>query len=254
MVITGDNSSLITTLITRLSTEFAMKDLGLLHYFLGVEVQQNTQAIFLSQTYKYALDLLTRANMVDAKPINTPFAVGPHLSSSGTPFSDPTLFRSLAGALQYLTITRHDLSFSVNSICQFMHAPTDAHVQALKRILRYVKGTLHHGLQLHRNSSHDLLAYSDAGWGGCPDTSRSTSGYTVFLGHNLVSWCSKKQSTVSRSSAESEVEVAWIVQLLRDLQLPLASRPTVLCDNKSANREEFLLEFLLMIFVLMHSE
>jgi hypothetical protein len=138
MVLTGSSSSLIRTFITRLSKEFSMKDLGDLHYFLGVEVQPNEKGLFLSQT-KYALDLLHRASMTDAKPISTPFVVGNHLSAEGQLFSDPTLFRSLAGALQYLTITRPDLSFSVNSICQFMHAPTDDHFRALKRIYAMLK-------------------------------------------------------------------------------------------------------------------
>ncbi|XP_034685771.1 uncharacterized mitochondrial protein AtMg00810-like [Vitis riparia] len=126
MVLTTTNPALIKTLITRLSKEFAMKDLGSLHYFLSVEVQHNSQGLFLSQT-KYALDLLQRADMIEAKPISTPFVVGQHLSTTGKLFSDPTLFRSFAGALQYLTITRSDLSFSVNSICQYMHAPTEDH-------------------------------------------------------------------------------------------------------------------------------
>ncbi|XP_042974809.1 uncharacterized mitochondrial protein AtMg00810-like [Carya illinoinensis] len=103
--------------------------------------------------------------MVEAKPITTPFVVGQHPSTKWKLFSDPTLFRSLAGALQYLTITRPDLSFNVNSICQYMHAPTEDHFRALKRILRYVKGTVHHGLQLQ----------------GTP------TGYVIFLGANLVS-------------------------------------------------------------------
>jgi hypothetical protein len=138
MVLTGSSSSLIRTFITRLSKEFSMKDLGDLHYFLGVEVQPNEKGLFLSQT-KYALDLLHRASMTDAKPISTPFVVGNHLSAEGQLFSDPTMSRSLAGALQYLTITRPDLSFSVNSICQFMHAPTDDHFRALKRIYAMLK-------------------------------------------------------------------------------------------------------------------
>ena len=100
--------------------------------------------------------------MINTKPISIPYVVGQHLSTEGKLFSDPTMFRSLAGALQYLTITRSDLSFSVNSICQFMHAPTEDHFRALKRILRYVKGTPHHGLQLHQQSTHDILTYSDA--------------------------------------------------------------------------------------------
>jgi hypothetical protein len=240
MVLTGSNPSLIKTLITRLSTEFAMKDLGSLHYFLGVEVHHNSYGLFLSQT-KYALDLLHRADMVEAKPITTSYVVGQHLSTEGKLFSNPTLFRSLAGTLQYLTIARPNLSFSVNSICQYMHASTEDHFRALKCILRYVKGTVHHGLQLHRNPSRDLLAYSDADWAGCPNTRRSTTGYLIFLGPNLISWCSKKQSTVSRSSAEAEyrslavptAEVAWIVQLFRDLHLQLPSPPKLICDNKS---------------------
>ena len=203
MIITGSTPSLVHTFTTRLSNEFSMKDLGDLHYFLGVEVQANEKGLFLSQT-KYALDLLQRASMIDAKPISTPFVIGQHLFAEGTLFSDPTLFRSLAGALQYLTITRPDLSFSVNSICQFIHAPTEDHFHALKRILRYVKGTAHHGLQLHKQSTRDLLGYSDADWAGCPDTRRSTTGYAIFFGANLISWSSKKQSTVSRSSAEAE--------------------------------------------------
>ncbi|XP_042968372.1 uncharacterized mitochondrial protein AtMg00810-like [Carya illinoinensis] len=218
-----------------------MKDLGSLHYFVGVEVQSNSQGLFLSQT-KYSLDLLQRADMVEAKPITTPFVVGHHLSTEDKLFSDPTLFRSLVGALQYLTITRPDLSFSVNSICQYMHALTEDHFCALKRILHYVKGTVHHGLQLHRTSSCELLAYSNADWAGCPDTRRSTTGYVIFLGANLVSWCSKKQSTVSHSSAEAEyrylavatAEVTWIVQLLRDLRLQMPSSSKILCNNKSA--------------------
>ncbi|XP_034704201.1 uncharacterized mitochondrial protein AtMg00810-like [Vitis riparia] len=241
MIITGSTPSLVHTFITRLSNEFSMKDLGDLHYFLGVEVQANEKGLLLSQT-KYALDLLQRASMIDAKPISTPFVVGQHLSTEGTLFSDPTLFRSLAGALQYLTITRPDLSFSVNSICQFMHAPTEDHFRALKRILRYVKGTAHHGLQLHKQSTRDLLGYSDVDWAGCPNTRRSTTGYAIFFGANLISWSSKKQSTVSRSSAEAEyrslavatADIAWIIQLLRDLHVTLLVPPKILCDNQSA--------------------
>jgi hypothetical protein len=178
-----------------------MKDLGDLHYFLGVEVQTNEKGLLLSQT-KYALDLLQRAFMTDAKPISIPFVVSQHLSAEGKLFSDPALFRSLVGALQHLTITRPDLSFSVNSICQFMHAPTVGHFHALKRILHYVKGTAHHGLQLHKQSIHDLITYSYVDWACCLDTRHSTTGYAIFFCDNLISWSSNKQSIVSRSSAE----------------------------------------------------
>jgi len=116
MIITGSNQLMLRTLINRLAQEFSMKDRGDFHYFLGIEVIRNDKGIFLSQA-KYALDLLTRADMVDYKPISTPFVVGSHLTESGTPHCDATQFWSLAGALQYLTLTRPDLSYSVNSIC-----------------------------------------------------------------------------------------------------------------------------------------
>ena len=123
-----------------------------------------------------------------------------------------------------------------------MHASTEDHFRALKRILRYVKGTVHHDLQLHKVSTHNLLAYSDADWAGCPDTRRSTTGYAIFLGANLISWSSKKQSIVSRSSSEAKyrslavatADVVWLLQLLRDLRVPLPAPPRILCDNQSA--------------------
>ena len=123
-----------------------------------------------------------------------------------------------------------------------MHAPLDTHFQLVKRILRYIKGTSHFGLQLHKNSSHELIAYSDADWAGCPDTRKSTSGFCVFLGTNLISWSSKRQHTVSRSSAEAEyravancvAESCWLRQLLQELHRPPARATLVYCDNVSA--------------------
>lgn len=221
MVIMGSNSSMLHSLIDWLAKEFSMEDLGDLHYFLGIEVVRNIKGFFLSQA-KYALDLLTRADMVDCKPISTPFLVGSHLTDYGTSYSNATQFRSLAGALQYLTLTRPDLSYNVNSICQYMHAPTVDHFRALKRILHYVKGTYHYGLQLSWDSSQTLLGYSDTDWAGCLDTQRSTTGFVIYLGCNLTSWCSKKQTIVACSSVEAEycalasvaVELSWTLQLL----------------------------------------
>ena len=241
IIITGSNESLINTLIHKLSREFSMKDLGPLHYFLGLEVTYSATSIFLSQ-YKYAKDLLIRADLVDSKPVSTPMIVSQHLQADGNDFSAITTYRSLVGALQYLTITRPDITHAVNSVCQFMHAPKDHHFQAVKRILRYVKGTLHFGLSISPSENLSITAFSDADWAGCPDTSRSTSGYAIFLGNNLVSWTSKKQPTVSRSSAESEyralaltaAEVQWMLNLLQDLHIPSPIKPTLLCDNTSA--------------------
>ena len=114
-----------------------MKDLGNLHYFLGLKVTQSLQGLFLSQV-KYARDILIRAELHDSKPIATSMVVSHHLTFDGPLFHSPTIYRSLVGSLQYLTITRPDITHEVNSISQFMHAPRESHFQAIKRILRYV--------------------------------------------------------------------------------------------------------------------
>jgi hypothetical protein len=144
---------------------------------------------------------------------------------SGSKLSDPHIYRSTIGALQYATVTRPDLTFAVNKASQFMSEPTDEHWQMVKRILRYIKGTLSHGLTFQSCSHLALHAYSDADWAGCPDDRRSTTGFAVYLGSNLISWSSKKQPTVSRSSTEAEykslavtaAELTWISSLLKEL-------------------------------------
>ena len=225
-----------------LDSEFAMKDLGPLSYFLGIVVSRHAGGLFLSQR-KYAEEIIERAGMSACKPSPTPVDTKSKLSaSSELSCSDPSLYRSLAGALQYLTFTRPDISYAVQQICLFMHQPMDTHMQALKRIVRYVKGTLDHGLHLYPSSCSTLISYTDADWGGCPDTRRSTSGYCVFLGDNLLSWSSKRQPTLSRSSAESEYrgvanvvsESCWLRNLLLELHCPIKKATLVYCDNVSA--------------------
>ncbi|GKD59505.1 retrovirus-related pol polyprotein from transposon RE1 [Tanacetum coccineum] len=241
LILTGNNETMLTSFTTHLNREFAIKDLGDLSYFLGLEVSYTDDGLFLSQA-KYAKDILTRADLLDSKPVATPLAANELFLSDGPSFSDPTLYRSLVGALQYLTITRPDLSYAVNQASQFLHAPTTAHFRSVKRILRYVKGTLAFGLTFRRPHSISILGYSDADWARCIETRRSTYGYSIFLGGNLVSWSAKKQPTVSRSSCESEyramantaAEIVWITHLLQELHALPPDRPTLLCDNKSA--------------------
>ncbi|KAJ9558252.1 hypothetical protein OSB04_012866 [Centaurea solstitialis] len=229
-------------IISKLSKEFAMKDLGPLNYFLGISVTHHASGLFLSQK-KYAAEIIARAKMSSCNPTSTPLDTGSKLSaSSGLPVQDPTLYRSLAGALQYLTFTRPDISYAVQQVCLFMHDPREPHMQALRRILRYLQGTLHLGLHLHRSTTTGLIAYTDADWGGCPDTRRSTSGYCVFLGDNLLSWSSKRQPTLSRSSAEAEYravanvvsDTCWIRNLLLELRCTSTTATLVYCDNVSA--------------------
>jgi hypothetical protein len=160
-------------------------------------------------------------------------------ADSEPPVQDASQFWSIAEALQYLTFTQPDIAYAVQQICLHMHDPRESHLTAMKRILRYLQGMPAYGLLLCRSSSSDLVTYTDADWTGCPDTRRSTSGYSVFLGDNLVSWSVKRQTIISRSSVEAEyrvvangvAETTWLRQLLHELQA-LPSRCTlVYCDN-----------------------
>jgi hypothetical protein len=197
--------------------------------------------MFLSQRH-YILELLDHAGMTDCKSCSTPIDTTAMLSADGTPMADATDYRALAGALQYLTFTRPVISYAVQQICLYMHDPHESHLALIKRILHYIKGTLDYGLQLLRSSTCDLVAYSDANWAGCPNTRCSSSGYAVFLGNNLVSWFSKRQQTVSRSSAEAEyraianavAKVSWLWQLLQELHFCPRRSSMVFCDNVSA--------------------
>ncbi|XP_028125342.1 uncharacterized protein LOC114322271 [Camellia sinensis] len=221
---------------------FSMKELGNISYFLGISIHGSPSSGYFLSQQKYAQDILTKAGLSDCKPCSSPLAVKPTSQPHSTaPYSNPTLYRSLVGALQYLTITRPDLSLAVNQCCQHMHAPTNGHFSAVKRLLRFVKGTLHHGLQFSP-STFDVHAFSDSNWAGDVLDRKSTSGYCIFLGSNLISWSAKKQATVSRSSTEAEyralahttAELTWILMLLHDLDIPLPTLPILWCDNVSA--------------------
>ncbi|KAL4564754.1 hypothetical protein LXL04_028825 [Taraxacum kok-saghyz] len=163
-------------------------------------------------------------------------------NSNNSNCNNPTLYRSLAGALQYLTFTRPDIAYAVQQFCLYMHDPHEPHFLALKCILRYIQGTLHHGLHFRPSQVDRLVSYSDADWAGCPQTRRSTSGFCVYLGDNLVSWSSKRQHVISRSSAEAEyrgvanvvAEAAWLRNMLLELSCPLSRTTVVFCDNVSA--------------------
>ncbi|GJY28386.1 ribonuclease H-like domain-containing protein, partial [Tanacetum coccineum] len=199
---------LLQRIIASLHAEFSMTDLGPLNYFLGISVTRNTSGMFLSQQ-KYATEVLERAGMLTCTPCRTPVDTDSKLAATGDPVSDPTIYRRLAGALQYLTFTRPDISYVVQ--------------------------------QLYSSTTSSLVAYSDADWAGCPTTLCSTSGYCVFLGNNLLSWSSKRQFTLSRSSAEAEyrgvanavAETCWLRNLLRELHTPLSTATIVYCDKVS---------------------
>ncbi|RVW62757.1 Retrovirus-related Pol polyprotein from transposon RE1 [Vitis vinifera] len=232
----------IQKLKQHLFTHFQTKDLGKLKYFLGIEIAQSSSGVVLSQR-KYALDILEETGMLDCKPVDTPMDPNVKLvPGQGEPLGDPGRYRRLVGKLNYLTITRPDISFPVSVVSQFLQSPCDSHWDAVIRILRYIKSTPGQGV-LYENRGHtQVVGYTDADWAGSPTDRRSTSGYCVFIGGNLISWKSKKQDVVARSSAEAEYramalatcELIWLRHLLQELRFGKDEQMKLICDNQAA--------------------
>ncbi|XP_013601088.1 PREDICTED: uncharacterized mitochondrial protein AtMg00810-like [Brassica oleracea var. oleracea] len=221
MIVTGNNEVLIQSLLKSLNTQFRMKDMGEVHYFLGIQIHRVQDGLFMNQE-KYTQDLLITAGMADCAPMPTPLPLKlDNVSGQDALFSDPSYFRTLGGKLQYLTITRPDLKFSVNYIFQRMHMPSQEDFSLLKRILRYVKGTYNMGISMTAGTDSTLVSYSDSDWAGCKATRRSTGGLCTLLGSNVISWSAKRHDTVSKSSTEAEYrtmsEAASDIVLLQNL-------------------------------------
>ncbi|CAO2815837.1 unnamed protein product [Amaranthus hypochondriacus] len=242
IVVTGDAPDVISHLKDHLNKVFSIKDLGPLSFFLGLELTYSQNGIIVTQQ-KFSRELLRDSGIDDIVPHVTPLPLNHKLSSADSPlFSDPTLYRSLVGKLNFLTHTRPDLSFSVQALSQHMQRPTANHFTALKHTLGYLSHTLGQGILLSDCDNLVLQAYSDSDWGVCPDTRRSISGFVLLLGRSPVSWKSNKQATVSKFSSEAEYrsmasassEVVWVVRLLEELGLSSLKPVTLHCDNISA--------------------
>ncbi|KAI0501654.1 hypothetical protein KFK09_016599 [Dendrobium nobile] len=240
-LVTGNDQKAIHLLLQQLQTQFALKQLGNIHLFLGIQVIRSKQGYFLSQEH-YATKILNDAGHKDCKAVPTP--VIPDSKQRDSPlqlFSDPSLYRRIAGSLQYLSITRPDIAFATNRVCQHMQSPTAHDFKALTRILRYIKGTLSYGLPITAGSM-DLRTYSDADWVSDTSDRKSVSGFCTFLGPNLISWTVKKQVTVAKSSTEAEYgslsaavsDVVWLRRLAQELNLSQQSPTTIHCNNTSA--------------------
>ena len=242
IVIIGSDHHGIIQIKQHLGHHFQTKDLSKLRYFLGIEVAQSKDGIVISQR-KYAMDILEEIGMLNAKPVDTPMDPNTKLlPNQGEPLSDPGRYRRLVGKLNYLTVTRPDISFAVSVVSQFLNSPCEEHWNAVIRILKYVKGAPGKGLVYENKGHTQIVGYSDVDWAGSPTDRRSTSGYCVFIGGNLISWKSKKQNVVARSSAEAEYramasatcELIWLKQLLKELRFGEVMQMTLICDNQAA--------------------
>jgi hypothetical protein len=242
IIVTGDDSGERKRLHEHLAREFEMKDLGELKYFLGIEVSRSDKGIFLSQR-KYALDLLSETGMTACSPASTPMEenLKLHGDSNQVP-TNKERYQRLVGRLMYLAHTRPDLAYSLSVVSQFMHSPSEEHMNAVTRILRYLKSSPGKGILFTKGHNLDVNGYTDADWAGSIQDRRSTSGYFTFVGGNLVTWRSKKQEVVARSSAEAEYrgmakaicELLWIRNLMIDLHIKPVNPMKLYCDNKAA--------------------
>ncbi|BBH07384.1 wall-associated kinase 2, partial [Prunus dulcis] len=229
ILLTGNNLQEMERLKKFLLNRFRIKDLGDLKYFLGIEFSRSKKGIFMSQ----------RKRTPRQVPNGTEFETH---SYNGELLNDPTKYRRLVGRLIYLTVTRPDIVYPVQTLSQFMHQPRKPHWDAAIRVLKYLKGTPGQGLLFSAINNLTLKAFCDSDWGGCRVTRRSVTGYCVFLGNSLISWKSKKQTNVSRSSAEAEyramantcLELTWLRFILQDLKVPQIAHAPLFCDNQSA--------------------
>ncbi|GJY50198.1 putative RNA-directed DNA polymerase [Tanacetum coccineum] len=208
---------------------------------------------------KYILKLLQNGGLSNCNPVCSPMVTSSSLSlDDSTTFSNPVKYRQVVASLQYVNLSRPDIAFDVNKVCQYMLAPTENHWSAVKRILRYLHGTVEHGMLIRRSSGSTLQAFtgvlwkgnpdtfleafSDADWVGDSDDRRSTRVFSIYLGSNLISWIARKQCTVSRSSTEVEykaladtvAELTWLQALLYERGIRLSSTPILWCDNLGA--------------------
>lgn len=239
---TGNSQKMFDDFKRAMFKEFEMTDCGVMSYFLGIEVKQQRDGIFISQK-KYAKEILEKFKMDACNEVTTPLATGAKLTKEGEGrIIKPTLYKSLVGSLRYLTITRPDIVYGVGLVSRYMETPRESHWRAAKRILRYIKGTMEFGLFYPYGDEANLVGYSDSDWGGDLDERKSTTGYVFFLGSTAFTWNSKKQGVVALSTCEAEYvavsstvcEAIWLRNLLKELNHPQEKSTAIFVDNMSA--------------------
>ncbi|KAL2225453.1 UNVERIFIED_CONTAM: Retrovirus-related Pol polyprotein from transposon RE1 [Sesamum indicum] len=242
ILITGPSIAEIAEVKHYLHSLFTIKDLGDARYFLGLEIARSSSGLYIAQT-KYVLDIVKDTGLLQAKSASTPFPSGLKLAAgSGPLFSRPDSYRRLVGRLLYLGFSRPDISYPVQQLSQYLNQPCESHWRAALHVVRYLKGCPSKGLYFPASNTFTVRAFCDADWASCLDSRRSLTGYCIFLGDALVSWKTKKQTTVSRSTAESEYrslastvcELRWISYILSDFDVPVSLPIDLYCDNKAA--------------------
>ncbi|KAJ9542449.1 LOW QUALITY PROTEIN: hypothetical protein OSB04_028955 [Centaurea solstitialis] len=242
VIIVGNDRDRIQAIKNELDKQFSIKDLGNLKYFLGIEVTRTSEGLVLSQR-KYTLDILEDCGLQGCRPSSFPMEPNLKLDKGeAEQKADNSLYRRMVGRLLYLQATRPDITYAVKVLSQFVSDPRQNHLNAAHRVLRYLKATVGQGILLSRSKGYNLTAYCDSDWLGCPFTRRSRTGYLLLLGGAPVSWKTKKQSVVSRSSAEAEYrsmastvsEILWMRWLLQELDVPFEGPTPLFCDNQAA--------------------
>jgi Reverse transcriptase (RNA-dependent DNA polymerase)/Integrase core domain/gag-polypeptide of LTR copia-type/GAG-pre-integrase domain len=242
LVITGSDLRGLEELKQHLGRKFDIKDLGNLKYFLGIEIARSNKGLFLSQR-KYVLELLKETGKLAVKPAYIPMDISQKILVDDKQIEDIGMFQRLVGKLIYLTITRPDISYAVSYVSQFMYKPMEGHLEIVNQILRYLKSAPGRGILMQKHGHLNIVGYTDADWAGCPYGRKSTTGFCMFVGGNAVTWRSKKQAVVAKSSAEAEYramsaatsEIIWLRTLLQELGYRVGDKPSVLfCDSQAA--------------------
>ena len=242
IILTGDDDVEIRQIKEALAREFKIKDLGEMKYFLGMEVARSKQGIYISQR-KYILDLLNETGMLGCPPSDTPIRADKISDEVNLGKAvDMGKYQRMVGKLIYLAHTRPDIAFAVSMVSQHSHDPKQKHLDEVYRILRYLKGSPGRGLLFKKTDKQGVEIFTDADWAGDKEDRKSTSGYATFVWGNLVTWRSKKQTVVARSSAEAEFravalgicEGIWIKRVLEELRMNFDLPIKMYCDNMAA--------------------
>lgn len=241
LIYTGSSLEMMMEFKRSMQEEFDMTDLGRMRYFLGIEVHQKVNGIHISQA-KYAQEILKRFEMEDCNSVANPMVPGEKLNVDAEGERvDETLYKQMIRSLMYITATRPDLQFSVSLLTRFMSKPTRLHAQAVKKVLRYLKGTTDFGIWYNGGGTGELCVYTDSDFAGDIDSRKSTSGYVFLMDNGAVAWCSKKQPIVTLSTTEAEYVAAsvcacqaiWFKRVMKELGYEMNVSTVIQCDNTS---------------------